>query len=361
MTARAFLTGHTRREKEAARKRGPSLQDKTKQLGAKANIRTLTLYEDPTHGFWHIAKHCPHGKTFPDIGRLVAFRVLRAAKHGTYNIAQVDEFTKTGKRPTVRDVSGRRPSPSAAVSGNTDSSCRRRSTRNAPKTNQSIYDVPEDDDSETLCSASILYKPRSSECEEWDDDESTVGDASTVEAANTAEEADAMGEDDAMGEANATEHDAIGEANTVAEADNVAADNAAGGNAVDGNAAELEQMDWEAEYTTGMKDTLGWTADDTTGMETTLLWEAENTTSVEGLLAWEPEIDLEGWDACTPETQGQDSRGNSSVVATMVDQHPLSTSTRHHKTQKEELSNKWAAFALAEAVALQRRYIYCLW
>lgn len=75
MTARAFLTGHSRQEKEAARKCGPSLQRKSKKLGTKANIRTLTLYEDPTHGFWHIAKYCPKGKTFPDVGKLVGNKV----------------------------------------------------------------------------------------------------------------------------------------------------------------------------------------------------------------------------------------------------------------------------------------------
>ncbi|KAK8140679.1 hypothetical protein G3M48_002766, partial [Beauveria asiatica] len=281
MTARAFLTGHTRQEKEAARKRGASLQDKTSSWARR-----------PT------SAHLPYTKIQHTVSGTSRNIVLMAR----LSRISVDEFSKTGERPSVRDVSGRRPSPSTAVSGNTDSSCRRRSTRNAPKTNQSIYDIPDDDDSETLCSASILYRPRSSECEEGDHDESTVGDASTVEAANTVEVADAMGEDDAMGEANVTEHDAIGEANTVAEAnhtaaDNAAAENAAGGNAADDNAADVEHMDWKAEYTTGMEDTLGWAADDTTGMEKTLLWEAENTTSMEGLLAWEPEIDLEGWDA----------------------------------------------------------------
>lgn len=51
------------------------MQRKSKKLGTKANIRTLTLYEDPTHGFWHIAKYCPKGKTFPDVGKLVGNKV----------------------------------------------------------------------------------------------------------------------------------------------------------------------------------------------------------------------------------------------------------------------------------------------
>lgn len=86
MTAQAFLTGHTRQQKETARKRGPSLQQKTVQLGQKANIRIVTVYENPTHGVWHIAKYCPAGKTFPDIGRLVRINTPSAAKMDAYNL-----------------------------------------------------------------------------------------------------------------------------------------------------------------------------------------------------------------------------------------------------------------------------------
>ncbi|KAM3565374.1 hypothetical protein ARSEF4850_001410 [Beauveria asiatica] len=335
MTARAFLTGHSRQEKEVARKCGPSLQRKSMRLGAKANIRTLTLYEDPTHGFWHIAKHCPNGKTFPDVGRLV------------------EEFSRTGKRPTVRDVHARRPGPSAAR--HTDTSSRRRSTRNAPKPDHSIYDVPDDDDSETLCSASILCRVQSTEREEWGPDESTVGDASPAEAADMVETADATGEHGTMGqcdaveerdaveEADMTEHNAMGEINTLAEADAVPEDD---------HAATMEQMGWETEYTAGM---------DMTGMENTLIWDAENATSMEDPLAWEPEIDMEGWDAYGPETSGQDLQSGFSAVATRATQHTELTSMKLQETMTEDLSRKWAAFARREAVALQRRYIACLW
>lgn len=85
MTARAFLTGHTRKEKETARKRGPSFEEKAIQLGEKANIRILAVYENPTHGVWHIAKHCPAGKTLPDISKLVRIKDPCVAKHGANN------------------------------------------------------------------------------------------------------------------------------------------------------------------------------------------------------------------------------------------------------------------------------------
>ncbi|TQV89992.1 hypothetical protein IF1G_11351 [Cordyceps javanica] len=43
------LTRHSRRQKEAVRKRGPSLRGKAQQLGLKGNIRVIVIQEDPTH------------------------------------------------------------------------------------------------------------------------------------------------------------------------------------------------------------------------------------------------------------------------------------------------------------------------
>jgi hypothetical protein len=99
MTARAFLTDHTKKEKETARKRGPSLQKKTKQLGEIARIRTLTLYEDPTHGVWHVAMHCPTGKSFPDLNALVSIEDPCAAEHATHK-ASLGEGVFESRRTT---------------------------------------------------------------------------------------------------------------------------------------------------------------------------------------------------------------------------------------------------------------------
>ncbi|KAK8141593.1 hypothetical protein G3M48_010260 [Beauveria asiatica] len=66
------LTRHSRRQKDAVRKRGTSLREKTKQIALKGSIRTLLVYEDPTHGVWHITKHCPAGLAFPDVNALLA-------------------------------------------------------------------------------------------------------------------------------------------------------------------------------------------------------------------------------------------------------------------------------------------------
>lgn len=256
----------------------------------------------------------------------------------------------------VRDVRGRRPGPSAVRK--VDSSSRRRSTRNAPKTNQDIYDVPNDDDSETLCSASVLYRRQSAEGEEWGPDESTVGDASPAEAASTVamadvvREQDVLGECDAAGEANTTEHTVLEETSAMTEA--VAAPEA-------DHAAHMEPMGWETEYSMGMEDNTAWMTGDRTGMEATLIWDAENATSMEDPLAWEPEMDMEGWDAYSPETSGQNFKGAFPAVTTMTALGAKFTGMESHKAQSEELSRKWAAFAGREAAALQRRYIACLW
>ncbi len=59
------------------RKRGPSLRDKAQQIGLKGNVRVLLIYEDPTHGVWHIAKHCPPGLAFPNINGLVGVQRIQ--------------------------------------------------------------------------------------------------------------------------------------------------------------------------------------------------------------------------------------------------------------------------------------------
>ncbi|KGQ02401.1 hypothetical protein BBAD15_g12389 [Beauveria bassiana D1-5] len=294
MTARAFLADHTKKEKETARKRGPSLQKKTKQLGEIARIRTLTLYEDPTHGVWHVAMHCPTGKSFPDLTALV------------------NEFSKGGEPPKVRDVGGCRPGRAAIISRKTNNPGRHRRARNAADIPQSIYDVPDDDGGEILCSASITCTSPSREASL---DEYTVAEAVTVGEANTVGEADTVGETNMSGEINM-----IGETDAVGETD----------------------------YTVGMEHTTIW-AEEMAGMEDTVAWEADAGTGVEG------------WDVGGLETENPDLAWDTST-APEVASHPLQqNNTKHYETQQGELSRKWAWYALMEALAQQRRLYFSLW
>ncbi|KAH8713538.1 hypothetical protein HC256_006680 [Beauveria bassiana] len=267
MTARAFLADHTKKEKETARKRGPSLQKKTKQLGEIARIRTLTLYEDPTHGVWHVAMHCPTGKSFPDLTALV------------------NEFRKAANH---------------------------RKARKAADIPQSIYDVPDDDGGEILCSASITCTSPSREASL---DEYTVAEAVTVGETNTVGEADTVGETNMSGEINM-----IGETDAVGETD----------------------------YTVGMEHTTIW-AEEMAGMEDTVAWEADAGTG------------MEGWDVGGLETENPDLTWDTSTAPEVASHLLQQNNTKHYETPQGELSRKWAWYALMEALAQQRRLYFSLW
>ncbi|KZZ86852.1 hypothetical protein BBO_09592 [Beauveria brongniartii RCEF 3172] len=145
MAPKAVLTGHNKKQKEAARKRGPSLKNKTRKLGLKANIRTAVFYEDPTHGIWHMASHCPTGKTLPDLNALLA------------------EYQRTKKEPRVRpgiDIepgcrrSGSphptRPMRPRQQSRRTKSMQRPDGAQLAHTAPENVYDVPDDDGGRVL-------------------------------------------------------------------------------------------------------------------------------------------------------------------------------------------------------------------
>ncbi|KAL7783442.1 hypothetical protein V8C37DRAFT_397171 [Trichoderma ceciliae] len=61
---------HTKKEKEAARKRGPSLLGKGCGLGRKARVVSGAFYYEPTHHVYKVRCHLPKGKTLPDLTRL---------------------------------------------------------------------------------------------------------------------------------------------------------------------------------------------------------------------------------------------------------------------------------------------------
>ncbi|KAF1732540.1 hypothetical protein CRV24_006428 [Beauveria bassiana] len=68
---RGALEKHDRRQKEAVRKRGPSIQAKTQLLGNRGKICALSLYQCPSTGTWRLSVHCPAGKDLPDLNALV--------------------------------------------------------------------------------------------------------------------------------------------------------------------------------------------------------------------------------------------------------------------------------------------------
>lgn len=63
--------GHNKKEKEAARKRGPSLLSKGCGLGRKARVVSGAFYYEPTHHVFKMQCHLPRGETLPDLNGLV--------------------------------------------------------------------------------------------------------------------------------------------------------------------------------------------------------------------------------------------------------------------------------------------------
>lgn len=63
--------GHNKKEKEAARKRGPSLLNKGCGLGRKARVVSGAFYYEPTHHVFKMQCYLPKGETLPDLNTLV--------------------------------------------------------------------------------------------------------------------------------------------------------------------------------------------------------------------------------------------------------------------------------------------------
>jgi len=62
---------YNKNEKAKARKSGPGVLRKTKDLGVKADIFASAIYWDPTHLCHRLLVHLPKGETAPDVNRLV--------------------------------------------------------------------------------------------------------------------------------------------------------------------------------------------------------------------------------------------------------------------------------------------------
>jgi hypothetical protein len=59
------------KEKAKARKSGPSLLNKTIELGESARIFAATIYWEPTHRLYEVAAYLPEGEFPPRVHNLV--------------------------------------------------------------------------------------------------------------------------------------------------------------------------------------------------------------------------------------------------------------------------------------------------
>lgn len=78
MATQAALTERTRAQ-AVLDKQLPALQRKVKVMGKRANIPALVMYQDSSHGAWHVTKHCPIDATFPSPSQLVSTHNLHVA------------------------------------------------------------------------------------------------------------------------------------------------------------------------------------------------------------------------------------------------------------------------------------------
>lgn len=236
----------------------------------------------------------------------------------------MNEFSRTGKQPEVLDVSGRRPGRAPAISRKINKPSRRRSARKAANIPKNIYDIPDDDDGETPCSASIIGRSKSREPSL---DEYTVGEAATMEEAVTVGEINTVGEANTAEEASTAEEiDTVGETDTIREADAVG----------------------EADFRVDMEHTAIW-ANEMADMENTVVWDTDAG------------MGMEGWDVGGLETGDPTLAWDSSTTLEMASQPPQHNNTKHYETQQGELSRTWAWYALMEALAQQRRLYFSLW
>ncbi|KID83320.1 hypothetical protein MGU_09411 [Metarhizium guizhouense ARSEF 977] len=95
--ARKRQSKHTKKQKETARKRGPSYLRKGVELGQKANIIAGGFYEEPTHHGWCLSCHIPEGRDLPD---------LQAIFNDQVQVQQVPYDLRSGKRGTTIIISG---------------------------------------------------------------------------------------------------------------------------------------------------------------------------------------------------------------------------------------------------------------
>ncbi|KAK4076834.1 hypothetical protein Purlil1_12567 [Purpureocillium lilacinum] len=122
---------HSVQEKAKARKSGPSVRQKTEDLGRLANIFAATVHWDPTHLCFRAAVHLPEGETVPDMNQLIADalagRNSQQAQRQRRRQLQSKPFTHREERQQAL----RR------------STWKRGAQRSAPRTSVDLYDFPD--------------------------------------------------------------------------------------------------------------------------------------------------------------------------------------------------------------------------
>ncbi|KAK5988057.1 hypothetical protein PT974_12193 [Cladobotryum mycophilum] len=110
MAPRRSRRTHSKKEKEAARKRGPSLLSKGCGLGRKARVISGAFYFDPTHHVYKVDCHIPEGETLPDLTRLFnkeigMGKVDNLPTPSDSDTESLDDFTNEMSEVTLVDTS----------------------------------------------------------------------------------------------------------------------------------------------------------------------------------------------------------------------------------------------------------------
>lgn len=99
--------------KNKARRSGPSVLNKTKELGTIAQVFAATVYWDPTHLCYRVKAHVPEGENVPDVNSLVG------APHSPFSLTSTDNLSdcerdirsKDPKQPQKRNTEGSSEEP----------------------------------------------------------------------------------------------------------------------------------------------------------------------------------------------------------------------------------------------------------
>ncbi|KAI9148683.1 hypothetical protein HJFPF1_10724 [Paramyrothecium foliicola] len=99
------------KEKAKARKSGPSLLNKTIELGESARIFAVTIYWEPTHRLYEVAAYLPDGEFAPSIHNLAKDPFVIEAHFAAHYCRSAQEGSKK-KNASAVTINGyhRRPS-----------------------------------------------------------------------------------------------------------------------------------------------------------------------------------------------------------------------------------------------------------
>ncbi|KAM4067546.1 hypothetical protein HRG_012299 [Hirsutella rhossiliensis] len=96
------------KEKAKARKSGPSVLQKTKDLGVLANVFAATVHWDPTHLCHRVAVHLPEGETVPDLADTLAESAIQQPQRQSRRLLQSAQSNRRKERQLASRRSARR-------------------------------------------------------------------------------------------------------------------------------------------------------------------------------------------------------------------------------------------------------------